>query len=122
MKRFLVAMLLTSLVVACGGADTATRHTMTRWAEALKLHIATDAVGNYEFPDRLSDIDPLLRVELEPRDSWGNELLYRKWRSDKYDLCSAGPNGKLGDDDDIVVANGKFLAPEEVYSKRPIKK
>ena len=122
MKKMLIGAVLLSAVVACGGPDTGTRSIMTRWAEALKFHLTTDAMGNYEFPEKLGDIDEMLRIELEPQDAWGNELFYRKWKDDRYDLCSAGPNGELGDDDDIVVTNGKFVPPAEVYDKRPIPK
>ena len=40
-----------------------------------------------------------------PKDSWGNEYIYRypgQYNQEGYDLSSIGPDGKQGGDDDII--------------------
>ena len=46
---------------------------------------------------------PYVRGEL-PKDPWGNDYIYEfpgKHREKSYDLMSAGPDGRVGTDDDI---------------------
>lgn len=114
--------LLALTTVACGGSRSDTEALMISWAQALKFHITTDHQGNYEFPDRLEEINPTLRTGLVTSDAWGNELYYRKLQDDRYDLISAGPDGELGNDDDIVITNGKVKKPADVYGERPIRR
>ena len=118
----LFALALVALPLAgCDMARSNTETVMIGWANALKLHLATDFAGYNQFPKRLEDIDPGLRIGLEAVDAWGNGLHYRKVRDDLYDLISFGPDGVPGNDDDVVFVNGKIRDPMEIYAKRPIK-
>ena len=109
------------LSVACGGGDSGTRARMIEWAQALQLHITTSSESNYTFPKTLDGIEPDLQQGLNKIDSWGNALQYRRWRDDRYDLVSAGPDGQFGNGDDIVSVNGKFTKPDVVYAERPFR-
>lgn len=109
------------LTLACGGGDSGTRTRMVEWAQALQLHITTSAESHYTFPKTLDGIEPHLAQGLNSLDTWGNALHYRRWRDDRYDLISAGPDGEFGNGDDIVSANGKFTKPDVVYAERPFK-
>lgn len=45
-----------------------------------------------------------------PKDPWGNEYVYEcpgRVNATSYDLTSAGPDGKVGSDDDISNTGGK---------------
>lgn len=114
-----LALLAALAVAACGGPRTATEKLLFNWAQALNTHLATDGEGNYEYPRRLADVDPLLRITLGFDDAWGSPLRYRKIDDGHYDLVSAGPNGTVGDDDDVIVHNGLLMKPADVYPKRP---
>ncbi|MBL7189557.1 MAG: type II secretion system major pseudopilin GspG [Phycisphaerae bacterium] len=49
-------------------------------------------------------LEPYLKRDI-PKDSWGNEYIYRypgQYNQEGYDLSSIGPDGKQGGDDDIV--------------------
>lgn len=91
-----------------GQGETA-RLTATRSSIA---GIAT-AVNTYEiqvgrFPESLDD----LTVETDSRaalldknnmaDAWGNAFQYKKVSKFKYEIRSAGPDGQMGNDDDIT--------------------
>ena len=116
----LVAALV--LAAACGGPQTETEVLMANWAQALKYHLGTGFDTNFEFPRRLMEIDPALRVDLGTVDGWGTDLHYRRWRDDRYDLISAGPDGAFGNEDDLVMVNGVQKKPMEIYAERPFKK
>lgn len=120
--RSLVLPLLsiTLLLGACDLKRSDTEAVMIGWANALKLHLATDFTGYNQFPERLADIDPDLRIGLDTVDAWGNGLHYRKVRDDLYDLISFGADGVPGNEDDVVFVNGKIRKPGEIYAKRPI--
>jgi len=109
------------LLVACGGKHSETELLIFNWGQALNTHLATGSEYN-EYPHSLDEIDEAMRSILSMEDSWGTKLHYRRMRDDKYQLISAGPNGTLGDDDDIVSANGKLQDPLEIYAENPIKK
>ena len=64
---------------------------------------------------------PAFAGYLNPRDGWGNPLLYRLLRIDKYNLISAGPDGEFGNADDIVLENGALYDPMKIYSENPLK-
>ena len=123
MRRVICGLSLTVAVLllgGCGGKRSDTEVVMIGWANALKLHLATDFAGYNQFPQRLEDIDPDLRIGLEATDAWGNGLHYRKVRDDLYDLISFGPDGVPGNDDDVVFTNGKIKQPAEIYAQRPL--
>ncbi len=47
---------------------------------------------------------PYLQADAVPKDPWGNDYVYEcpgRHNPSFYDLCSAGPDGRLGTDDDI---------------------
>jgi general secretion pathway protein G len=48
---------------------------------------------------------PYLKTDAVPKDPWGNDYIYNvggpHMGERGYDLMSAGPNGRVGDDDDI---------------------
>ena len=49
-------------------------------------------------------LEPYLKRDI-PKDSWGNEYVYRypgQYNQEGYDLSSLGPDGKQGGDDDIT--------------------
>jgi len=49
-------------------------------------------------------LEPYLKRDI-PKDSWGNDYVYRypgQHNQEGYDLSSNGPDGKQGGDDDIV--------------------
>ena len=106
---------------ACDMKRSNTETVMVGWANALKLHLATDFAGYYQFPERLEDIDADLRIGLDTVDAWGNGLHYRKVRDDLYDLISFGPDGEPGNEDDVVFVNGKIRKPMEIYAERPLR-
>lgn len=109
------------LALGCGGKHSATEKTILDWGQAINLHLTTPD-SNYEVPDRLEDVDPVFRNMFSTTDAWGNELYYRKIRDDRYHLISAGPDGVLGNDDDIVSNNGLLSKPADVYAEHPIER
>lgn len=91
-----------------GQGETA-RITATRSSIA---GIAT-AVNTYEiqvgrFPESLDDltVDTDTRAALLDKnnmaDAWGNAFQYKKVSKFKYEIRSAGPDGQMGNDDDIT--------------------
>jgi len=122
MKKLVAPALFTVLLGACGGATTKTEAIMIAWGPVLNAHLATGGKhGNYAFPNKLSEIDPALTAALSNEDGWGQKLLYRRIRDDKYQLISAGADGEYGNEDDIVVENGVTYDPVKIYQKRPLK-
>jgi hypothetical protein len=117
---FLLAVLMAVLAAGCGGKQTMTEKQLFDWATVLNLHLTTDPTGAYAFPARLQDVDPMLRAELSMNDAWGNPLHYRRLRDDLYQLISPGPNGTLGDSDDVIVEKGILKKPEVVYTANPL--
>ena len=119
MKRlFIVMMLLFAL--GCG-PQAETEETMLGWGRAFNLHLGTGGVGgDYTFPRKLDDVDESLRLGLSRRDGWDQEFFYRRIRDDRYHLISAGPDGRLGNGDDIVMANSSFYPADEVYARYPL--
>jgi hypothetical protein len=120
MKRHGWLICAALFVVACGGADRATRKSMLEWAEVLQVEIATSLYNT--FPDRLGDIDPQMRTLLTRTDAWGTNLLYRRVRDDQYHLISAGPDAEFGNEDDIVCVTGHFRDTMTVYDQHPLEK
>jgi len=119
--RWAGLFLMAALLAGCGGKQTQTEALLFDWANALKLHLTTDANSNYTFPTRLEEVSPALRGELAFEDGWGNPLHYRRLRDDLYQLISPGPNGTLGDSDDVISEKGLLKKPEEIYAANPIR-
>jgi hypothetical protein len=69
----------------------------------------------------LDELPPEFSADLERADGWGNPLLYRLLRIDKYNLISAGPDGEFGNADDIVLENGSLYDPMKIYAEKPLK-
>ncbi len=113
----LILVVAVGLVVGCAVANTE-RH-LLEWAPV--LNVVMGAQGG-KFPDSLDAIPPEVRETLTSTDGWGNEFLYRKLRLDLYNLISAGPDGEFGNDDDIIVENGRLTPASKVYGEFPLKK
>lgn len=118
MKKILPLLAVAALAAACGGKHSTTELLLMDWGRALNTHLATSQY--HEFPERLDEIEEDLRSFLSEEDAWGNRIYYRKMRDDQYQIISAGPNGTLGDDDDIISANGKLQDPAKIYADEPI--
>lgn len=70
------------------------------------------------FPTSTRRCGPVSRT----RTRGGNDFYYRQIRDDRYHLISAGPDGDLGNDDDVVTANSAFYKAAEIYARHPIEK
>lgn len=122
MKKWTVLTLLIA-AAGCGGPQALTEKAMLDWGNVLNVHLGTGGLnGDYAFPQKLDDVDESLRAGLSKQDAWGNDYFYRQIRDDRYHLISAGPDGELGNDDDIVMANSAFYPTAEIYAQYPIKK
>jgi hypothetical protein len=108
-------------VVACGGARTVTEKRMLEWGPILNMYMGTNVEGGNSYPEALDEMPPEITGELERRDGWGNQILYRRLRIDKYTLISAGPDGEFGTSDDVVVENGALYDPMKIYAENPLK-
>jgi hypothetical protein len=120
-KRLCMLMTLAIVAVACGGARTVTEKRMLEWGPILNMYMGTNFQGGNSYPKTLDEMPPELTGELERRDGWGNPLLYRLLRIDKYNLISAGPDGEFGNEDDIVMENGALYDPMKIYAENPLK-
>jgi hypothetical protein len=121
-KRLCVLMTFAIVAVACGGARTVTEKRILEWGPILNMYMGTNFQGGNSYPKTLDEMPPELTSELERRDGWGNPLLYRLLRIDKYNLISAGPDGEFGNQDDIVMENGALYDPMKIYAENPLKK
>ncbi len=117
-----VVLSIAVVLVACGGAITVTQRNMLEWGPVLNAFMAGNMQNANAYPDSLDEISPTMREELSDMDGWGNKILYRKVRIDKYHLISAGPDGEYGNDDDVIVENGALYTASEIYAKYPFKK
>jgi hypothetical protein len=120
-KRLCVVMAIAVTAVACGGAQTVTEKRMLEWGPILNIYMGTNMEGGNSYPQSLDEVPPELAGELERRDGWGNDFLYRLLRIDKYNLISAGPDGEFGNEDDIVMENGALYDPMKIYAESPLK-
>ncbi len=116
-----VVLTVTVVLTACGAA-TVTQRNMVEWGPVLNAFMATNFDNANSYPNSLDEINPTLRADLTDTDGWGNRILYRKLRIDKYNLISAGPDGQLGNDDDIILENGAFYPASKVYAEHPFKR
>jgi hypothetical protein len=120
-KRLCVVMAMAVAAVACGGAQTVTEKRMLEWGPILNMYMGTNMEGGNSYPQSLDEMPPELTGDLERRDGWGNEFLYRLLRIDKYNLISAGPDGEFGNEDDVVMENGALYDPMKIYTENPLK-
>ena len=121
-RNLLVVVLAIAVVtVGCGGAQIVTEKRMLEWGPMLNLYMGTNMEGGNSFPESLDELPPELAEGLKRSDGWGNPLLYRLLRIDKYNLISAGPDGEFGNVDDLVLENGALYDPMEIYAKNPLK-
>lgn len=124
MNRKLAVVVLAVAVVAagCGGPRVLTEKRMVEWGPMFNLYMGTNMEGGNSFPETLEEMPPHLTEGLKKTDGWGNPLLYRLIRIDKYNLISAGPDGEFGNADDIVLENGAFYDAQKIYADHPLKR
>ena len=121
-RNLLVAVLAIAVVtVGCGGAQIVTEKRMLEWGPMLNLYMGTNMEGGNSFPESLDELPPAFAEDLKRSDGWGNPLLYRLLRIDKYNLISAGPDGEFGNADDILLENGALYDPMKIYAENPLK-
>ena len=114
-------LILGLTATGCAGPQSTTEATLFAWAQACNGHLATSK-GNAYPKKSLDEIDSALTSGLPDADGWGNPIFYRQLRDDRYQLISAGPDGRYGNDDDVIVQNGKLKVASEVYASKPLKK
>jgi hypothetical protein len=119
-KKLCVVVVFAVVAVACGGAQTVTEKRLLEWGPILNLYMSTNMEAGNSYPQSLDEMPPELTGDLERRDGWGNEFLYRLLRIDKYNLISAGPDGEFGSQDDIVMENGALYEPMKIYAENPL--
>ncbi|MCU0303631.1 MAG: hypothetical protein MUC56_06205 [Thermoanaerobaculales bacterium] len=124
MNRMLgvAALALVVVVAGCGGPQILTEKRMVEWGPILNIYMGTNIQGGNSFPETLDEMPPDLTADLKRTDGWGNPLLYRLLRIDKYNLISAGPDGEFGNADDIVLENGAFYDAAKIYAASPLKR
>jgi hypothetical protein len=108
-------------LLACGGAQTLTEKRMLEWCPVLNLYMGTNFQNANAYPDSLEELPDAMRSNLETTDGWGNRILYRKLRIDLYNLISAGPDGELGNADDVVIQNGALYDAAKIYAEWPLR-
>lgn len=118
----IIALIFAVVTVGCGGARVATEKRMVEWGPMLNLFMGSNFEGGNSFPESLDEMPPHLTEGLKRSDGWGNPLLYRLLRIDKYNLISAGPDGEFGNADDIVLENGAFYEASKIYAENPLER
>jgi len=116
-----LALAVAVVTVGCGGATVVTEKRILEWGPILNIYMGTNMEGGNSFPEALAEVPPDLAGDLKKTDGWGNPLLYRLLRIDKYNLISAGPDGEFGNADDIVMENGALYDPMKIYAESPLK-
>jgi len=122
MRIRLAAVLSVCLGVAACGARSDTEHMMFQWAESLNAHLAGNFAAGNEYPHELAEIDEMMRLGRSFEDGWGNPFYYRRINDGRYDLVSSGPDGELGNDDDVCLPNAVLMKPATFYEQRPADK
>ena len=117
----ILVVVIAMVAVGCGGPQIVTEKRMVEWGPMLNLYMGTNLEGGNSFPETLEEMPPHLSEGLKKTDGWGNPLLYRLLRIDKYNLISAGPDEEFGNADDIVLENGAFYEASKIYAENPLK-
>lgn len=120
-KSTVFVLALAVVAVGCGGAQVVTEKRMLEWGPMLNLFMGTNMEGGNSYPESLDELPPHLSDGLKKSDGWGNPLLYRLLRIDKYNIISAGPDGEFGNADDLVLENGALYDPMKIYAQSPLK-
>jgi hypothetical protein len=120
-SRFVVAG-AALFAAGCDMRRSDAEHLLLRWTEVLNLHLASSFDEGNQYPVRLVDVDPLLRLDLAFEDPWGGALYYRKINDSQYDLASAGPDGEVGNEDDVVIQDRTLTEPAKAWARRPVGK
>ena len=120
-KLWAVLIVVALVAVGCGGPRVLTEKRMVEWGPILNIYMGTNMEGGNSYPESLEEVPPELASDLKKTDGWGNPLLYRLLRIDKYNLISAGPDGEFGNGDDIVLENGAFYEASKIYAESPLK-
>jgi len=113
---------MAAALLACGGARTVSERNMLEWGPVLNAFMATNMANANSYPESLEEVDPVFRQDLKDTDGWGNKLLYRLIRIDKYNLISAGADGEFGNEDDIILENGALYPPSKIYAEHPLER
>jgi hypothetical protein len=119
-KRLCVIVALAVVGIACGGGRAVTEKRMLEWGPILNLYMGTNFEGGNSYPEALEELPAEISGELEFRDGWGNRLLYRRLRVDKYNIISSGADGEFGNADDIVLENGALYEAMKIYTENPL--
>ena len=120
-NRFCFVVFIALVATACGGAQAVTEKRMIEWGPILNLYMGSNFAGGNSYPEALEELPPEMTGDLKFTDGWGNRLLYRRLRVDKYNIISAGPDGEFGNSDDIVLENGALYDPMKIYAENPLK-
>lgn len=120
-NRFCLVVFIALVATACGGAQAVTEKRMIEWGPILNLYMGSNFAGGNSYPEALEELPPEMTGDLKFTDGWGNRLLYRRLRVDKYNIISAGPDGEFGNSDDIVLENGALYDPMKIYAENPLK-
>lgn len=122
MQRLGLVFVFTIVATACGGGRAVTEKRMLDWGPILNMYMGSNFANGNSYPETLDEMPPDFTSELERRDGWGNQFLYRLIRVDKYNLISAGADGEFGNEDDVVMENGALYDPMKIYAENPLKK
>lgn len=119
-QRLSLVVVFALIAAACGGGRAVTEKRMLDWGPILNMYMGSNFENGNSYPETLDEMPPDFTSELERRDGWGNQFLYRLIRVDKYNLISAGPDGEFGNEDDVVMENGALYDPMKIYAENPL--
>ena len=101
---------------AGGGDDAAKIKRAVADLANLKTAVQIFEVDNARYPSQAEGLSALVKMpaslaqsqtwnkqlDAVPKDPWGHEYVYRRLEDGSFDIISAGPDGKVGTDDDVV--------------------
>lgn len=70
--------------------------------ESLAREVLSFAAGGEGLPESLEELRKFHRAAAALQDAWGRRFRYERLSESSFRLTSAGPDGVLGSDDDIV--------------------